>query len=64
MTRDKQRSPVPDRARRRAIRAYAARLGVPYSVAARLLRTRPPGSSTDPADDIERSFNEPTPAGG
>jgi hypothetical protein len=38
MTRDKHRSPVPDRARRRAIRAHAARLGVPYSVAARLLR--------------------------
>ncbi|GIJ67052.1 hypothetical protein [Virgisporangium ochraceum] len=51
MTRDKHRSPVPDRARRRAIRAHAARLGVSYSVAARLLRTRPPGFSTDPADD-------------
>ncbi|GIJ62578.1 hypothetical protein [Virgisporangium aurantiacum] len=38
MTRDKHRSPVPDRARRREIRAHAARLGVPYSVAARLLR--------------------------
>ncbi|GAA4475072.1 hypothetical protein [Phytohabitans houttuyneae] len=33
----KQRRPVPDRARRRAIRALAARLGVAYSVAARLL---------------------------
>jgi hypothetical protein len=40
MTRDTQRQSVPDRARRRAIRAYAARLGVPYSVAARLLRTQ------------------------
>jgi hypothetical protein len=38
MTRDRHRTPVPDRARRRAIRAHAARLGVSYSVAARLLR--------------------------
>jgi hypothetical protein len=37
MTRDTHRHSVPDRARRRAIRAYAARLGVSYSVAARLL---------------------------
>jgi hypothetical protein len=46
MTRDTHRPPVPDRARRRAIRAYAASLGVPYSVAARLLRaqiSRPAG---------------------
>lgn len=41
MTRDKHRSSVPDRARRRAIRAHAARLGVSYSVAARLLRAQP-----------------------
>jgi hypothetical protein len=33
----KHRPPVSDRARRRAIRAHAARLGVPYSLAARLL---------------------------
>jgi hypothetical protein len=37
MTGTKQRRPVPDRARRRAARALAARLGVPYLVAARLL---------------------------
>lgn len=32
-----RRNPVPDRARRRAIRAQAARAGVPYSVASRQL---------------------------
>ena len=37
MTGEQHRRSVPDRARRRAIRAHAARLGVPYSVAARLL---------------------------
>lgn len=37
MTGSERRRPVPDRARRRAIRALAARLGVAYSVAARLL---------------------------
>jgi hypothetical protein len=37
MTGEQQRRSVPDRARRRAIRAHAARLGVSYSVAARLL---------------------------
>jgi hypothetical protein len=37
MTRDTHRHSVPDRARRRAIRAYATHLGVSYSVAARLL---------------------------
>jgi len=37
MTGNERRRPVPDRARRRAIRALAARLGVAYSVAARLL---------------------------
>jgi hypothetical protein len=37
MTGKRPRPPVPDRARRRAIRALAAQLGVPYSVAARLL---------------------------
>jgi hypothetical protein len=37
MTGRKHRPPVSDRARRRAIRAHAARLGVPYSLAARLL---------------------------
>lgn len=39
MTGRKHRPPISDRARRRAIRAHAARLGVPYSVAARLLST-------------------------
>ncbi|MBU2668285.1 hypothetical protein KOI35_32715 [Actinoplanes bogorensis] len=37
MTGTKHRHPVPDRARRRAVRALAAQLGVAYSVAARLL---------------------------
>jgi len=37
MTGKQHRPAVPDRARRRAIRALAAQLGVPYSVAARLL---------------------------
>lgn len=37
MTVTRSRRSVPDRARRRAIRALAAELGVPYSVAARLL---------------------------
>jgi hypothetical protein len=42
MTGRKHRPPISDRARRRAIRAHAARLGVPYSVAARLLGTHAP----------------------
>ncbi|MBM2621066.1 hypothetical protein JIG36_36755 [Actinoplanes sp. LDG1-06] len=37
MTGTQRRHPVPDRARRRAIRTLAAQLGVAYSVAARLL---------------------------
>jgi hypothetical protein len=37
MTGTKRRHPVPDRARRRAVRRLAAQLGVAYSVAARLL---------------------------
>jgi hypothetical protein len=41
MTGKKPRRSVTDRARRRAIRAHAAALGVPYSVAARLLTTQP-----------------------
>jgi hypothetical protein len=36
------RRPVPDRARKRAIRALAAELGVAYSVAARLLTAQTP----------------------
>jgi hypothetical protein len=52
MTRDTHRQSVPDRARRRAIRAYAARLGVPYSVAARLLRTQNSGPLRRHLDDL------------
>jgi hypothetical protein len=37
MTGQQHRPAISDRARRRAIRAHAAKLGVPYSVAARLL---------------------------
>lgn len=37
MTGTRTRRPVPDRARKRAIRALAAQLGVSYSVAARLI---------------------------
>jgi hypothetical protein len=40
MTGRQHRRSVPDRARRRAIRALAARLGVSYSVAARLLEAQ------------------------
>jgi hypothetical protein len=46
MSGNRSRRPVPDRARRRAIRAKAAELGVPYSVAARLLRAQTPAPST------------------
>jgi len=48
MTEGKRRRPVSDRARRRAIRAHAARAGVPYSVAAR---------------DLDGSVRLETPAG-
>src|SRR4051812_47178639 len=41
MTIPRSRRPVADRARRRAIRALATRLGVAYSVAARLLAQPP-----------------------
>jgi hypothetical protein len=44
MTGRKHRPPISDRARRRAIRAHAERLGVPYSVAARLLATSAAGT--------------------
>src|SRR4051812_7963737 len=47
-----QPPPVSDRARRRAIRAHAARLGVPYLVAARLLATGPAA----PAPDEHRAW--------
>lgn len=40
MTGKKPRRSVTDRARRRAIRAHATALGVPYSVAARLLKAQ------------------------
>lgn len=42
MTGSQRRRPVPDRARKRAIRALAARFGVAYSVAARLLTAETP----------------------
>jgi hypothetical protein len=48
MTGRKRRPSSSDRARRRAIRAHAARLGVPYSIAARLLAAHMAGSG--PAD--------------
>jgi len=50
MTGNKHRRSVTDRARRRAIRAHAARLGVPYSVAARLLVTQTGQSNGDVAN--------------
>jgi hypothetical protein len=45
MTGTQRRRPVADRARKRAIRALAARLGVAYSVAARLLTDPAPAGS-------------------
>lgn len=64
MTSRKQRRSVPDRARRRAIRALAARLGVAYSIAARLLEDqdaqasgrRSPGLPTGGAEHREPMF--------
>jgi hypothetical protein len=44
MTAKKPRRSVTDRARRRAIRAHATALGVPYSVAARLLTAHQPSA--------------------
>ncbi|MDI6103635.1 hypothetical protein QLQ12_33985 [Actinoplanes sp. NEAU-A12] len=54
MTETRSRRPVPDRARKRAIRALATELGVAYSVAARLLtaRTSTPAGSTHPVFPI------------
>lgn len=49
MTGTRSRRSVPDRARRRAIRALATELGVPYSVAARLLTAQPAGARRRPA---------------
>jgi hypothetical protein len=52
MTGRTHRPPVSDRARRRAIRAYAARLGVPYSLAARLLTAQMADTGTgEPRED-------------
>jgi hypothetical protein len=42
MSATRSRRPAPDRARKRAIRALAAQLGVAYSVAARLLTAQTP----------------------
>ena len=56
MTATRSRRSVPDRARRRAIRALAAQLGVAYSVAARLLAARsaaPAGRPRFPIGDDE-----------
>lgn len=58
MTRDTHRQSVPDRARRRAIRAYAARHGIPYSVAARLL------SAHNSRSSMPRVDGSPGPGGG
>lgn len=46
MTGRQHRPPVSDRARRRAIRAYATQFGVPYALAARLLTAQITGSTT------------------
>ncbi|MEU4625740.1 hypothetical protein AB0G04_37920 [Actinoplanes sp. NPDC023801] len=55
MTVTRSRRSVPDRARKRAIRALAAQLGVAYSVAARLLESR--GQiSTGPLVDEHRAW--------
>jgi len=55
MTTTERRRPVPGRARRRAIRALAARLGVAYSVAARMLAARPPTARRLPVGE-QRPF--------
>jgi hypothetical protein len=60
MTGSKHRPPVSDRARRRAIRAHAALLGVPYSVAARLLTVHTQGTrAPGPRSRDGRGWNEP-----
>jgi hypothetical protein len=58
MNGERQRRSVPDRARRRAIRAYAARLGVPYSVAARLLTAQMPGHHRAGPGDLPTDTDE------
>jgi hypothetical protein len=51
MTATRSRRSVPDRARRRAIRALAAQLGVAYSVAARLLEAQTRTPAPHPVDE-------------
>jgi hypothetical protein len=55
MTATRSRRAAPDRARRRAIRTLAAELGVPYSVAARLL-SGPPKPRFPIGDDEHRAW--------
>jgi hypothetical protein len=52
MSGTRSRRSVPDRARKRAIRALAAELGVAYSVAARLLTAQTPASRRRPGFPI------------
>jgi hypothetical protein len=54
MTGRKHRPPVSDRARRRAIRAHAAQLGVPYALAARLLAAQ---TAASPSASDELRWN-------
>jgi hypothetical protein len=62
MTGTERRRSVPDRARKRAIRALATQLGVAYSVAARLLAAQTPAPVAGPrpgfpiGDDEQRGF--------
>jgi hypothetical protein len=56
MTGRKHRPSVSDRARRRAIRAHAARLGVPYAVAARLLAAQRAGAGLPEGPDEHRAW--------
>jgi hypothetical protein len=51
MTVTRSRRSVPDRARKRAIRALAAQLGVAYSVAARLLEAQTLVTTATPVDE-------------
>src|SRR5215475_4498686 len=55
MTGRKHRPSVSDRARRRAIRAHAAALGVPYAVAARLLAAHRAGAGLPDGLDGHRA---------
>lgn len=58
MTGKPPRRSVPDRARKRAIRAHAAMLGVSYSVAARLLNARMPGPTGDDLGGLPTAADE------